>query len=146
VTPIKTGTLAPDFTLTNVDGQRVTLSSLQGKPVLITFWATWCVPCREELPVISAAYLANRDQGFTVVAVDFGQEAPDTIRKFWTNLDLQPAPFPDPDGRVSVLYGVGLKTTGLPVSVFVGRDGRVRNYYPFPIDAEFLKERLRDIV
>jgi cytochrome c-type biogenesis protein len=146
VTPIKTGTLAPDFTLTNVEGQPVTLSSLHGKPVLITFWATWCVPCREELPVISAAYLANRDQGFTVIAVDFGQETPDTIRKFWTNLDLQPAPFPDPDGRVSTLYGVGLKTTGLPVSVFVGRDGRVRNYYPFPIDAEFLKERLRDIL
>ncbi len=146
ITPIKAGTVAPDFTLTSIDGKPVTLSSLRGKPVLITFWATWCVPCREELPVISAAYLAHRDQGFTVIAVNFGQEAPDTIRKFWTDMNLQPSPFPDPDAHVSALYAVGLKTTGLPVSVFVGRDGRVRNYYPFPIDAEFLKQRLPDIL
>ena len=122
------------------------MADLRGKAVLVTFWATWCIPCKEELPTIKAAYLAQRSEGFTVVAVNCGQEAPDTIRKFWRQLDLQPAPFLDPDGRVSDAYGVGLKTTGLPVSVFIARDGRVSSYVPFPLDAALIDARLKAVL
>lgn len=144
--PLKPGQSAPAFSLTDIDGRHVSLTDLRGKAVLITFWATWCIPCREELPAISSAYLAHRNEGFVVVAVNYGQEAPDTIRKFWSQFSLQPPPFPDPDGRVSDAYGVGLKTTGLPVSVFLSRDGKVSSYYPFPLDAEFLRQHLKDIL
>jgi len=142
--PLKVGTPAPVFTLTDLQGQRVNLAELRGRPVLVTFWATWCVPCREELPVITAAY--RRGQGFTVLAVNYGQESPEAMRKFWDELRLEPAPFPDPDRHVSDAYGVGLKTTGLPVSVFVARDGTVSRYVPFPLDAEFLATRLEAIL
>ncbi len=140
--PIPAGKPAPALTLTDTEGRRVSLAELRGKPVLITFW----VPCREELPVISAAYQAHRDQGFTVLAVNFGQESAQAIGKYWADLRLEPPPFPDPDGHVSALYGVGLKTTGLPVSVFVARDGTVSRYVPFPLDGEFLATRLKEIL
>ncbi len=144
--PLKVGTPAPAFTLTDLQGQRVSLGELKGKPVLVTFWATWCVPCREELPVIAAAYRTHRGQGFTVLAVNYGQESPDAMRKFWYELHLEPSPFPDPQGHVSDAYGVGLKTTGLPVSVFVARDGTISSYVPFPLDTEFLATRLKEIL
>src|SRR6202521_937832 len=124
--PVQVGMPAPDFSLTDVDGHRVSLSELKGKPVLINFWATWCVPCRDELPLIRDAYLAHRAEGLSVIAINFGDESADTIRKFWTSYDLQPAPFLDPDGRGANAYGVALNNTGLPVSVLVARDGTVR--------------------
>jgi len=144
--PIPAGKPAPAFTLTDIEGRRVSLAELRGKPVLITFWATWCVPCREELPLISAAYRAHRDEGFTVLAANFGQESSATIGKYWADLRLEPAPFPDPDGHVSALYGVGLKTTGLPVSAFVARDGTLSRYVPFPLDRELLATDLKEIL
>src|SRR2546425_11636111 len=58
--PVQVGKPAPDFTVTDIDGHRVSLSQLKGKPVLISFWATWSVPCRDELPLIRAEYLAHR--------------------------------------------------------------------------------------
>src|SRR6202035_321412 len=63
--PVQVGMPAPDFSLTDVDGHAVTLAALKGKPVLINFWATWCVPCRDELPLIRDAYLAHRAEGLT---------------------------------------------------------------------------------
>ena len=118
------GKPAPAFTATDLDGHPVSLAALKGRPVLINFWATWCTPCREELPMIESAYRAHRDQGFTVVAIDY-RESADAVRKFWSELELEPAPVLDPDGRITDSYGVGLSSTGLPVSVFLARDGSV---------------------
>src|SRR2546422_7467742 len=73
--PVQVGEPAPAFTLTDIDGRRVSLSQLKGKPVLINFWATWCVPCRVELPLIRDEYLAHRDHGLGVVAIDSGVES-----------------------------------------------------------------------
>ncbi len=144
--PLRSGQVAPDFTLTDTEGHRVSLADLRGKPVLINFWATWCGPCRDELPLINKAYLAHKDQGLTVIAVDYGRESPETIRRFWNDMHLQPEPFPDPSGDVSAAYGVALQTSGLPVSVFVDRDGLVKSYVPFPLDADLLTARLNEIL
>jgi cytochrome c-type biogenesis protein len=144
--PVQVGKPAPSFTLTDIDGHRVSLSQLTGKPVLISFWATWCVPCRDELPLIRDEYLAHRAEGFSVVAIDFGDESASTIRKFWSSFDLKPAPFLDPDGRVATAYGVALNSTGLPVSVLVARDGTVSSYEPFPLTRDFLDPALQKIL
>src|SRR5260370_3323097 len=114
---MRPGAVAPDFTVTDVDGHRATLASLRGRPVLINFWATWCTPCRDELPMISSAYQAHAGQGLVVVAIDF-KESSETVRQFWSSLHLEPAPYIDTDGPVAASYGVGLKTSGLPVTVF----------------------------
>ncbi len=144
--PLRPGQPAPSFTLTDISGQRVTLAALRGKPVLVTFWATWCAPCREELPLIATAYRQHRAEGFTVLAIDFGQESAEAIRRYWSDSSLEPPAFPDPTGEVSRMYGVGLKTTGLPVSVFVDREGRVSRYVPFPLDAITLTAGLKEIL
>jgi peroxiredoxin len=135
--PLKVGSPAPNFALTDVDGHSVSLASLKGKPVLINFWATWCGPCRDELPLIQDEYLAHKDQGLQVVAIDFGNESADTVRHFWQSLGLQPAPVLDPNGEASHAYGIELRN-GLPVSVVIGRNGRVASYEPYPLTRDFL--------
>src|SRR5262245_30497085 len=72
---------APDFTLMSLDGAQVTLSKLKGQVTLINIWATWCPPCRAEMPTIQKAYEQYRDQGFTVLAVDL-QEDPRSVAAF----------------------------------------------------------------
>ncbi|HYY46482.1 MAG TPA: cytochrome c biogenesis protein/redoxin [Candidatus Angelobacter sp.] len=143
---VQVGKPAPDFTLTDVDGNTVAMSQLKGKPVLITFWATWCVPCRDELPLIRDAYLAHRNEGLAVVAIDFGNESRDTIRSFWKSMNLQPAPVLDPNGKASDAYGVALNTSGLPVSVLVARDGSVSSFQPFPLTRDYLDPALAKIL
>jgi len=144
---VQLGKPAPAFALKDLDGSPVSLSGLKGHPTLITFWATWCVPCRDELPLIRDEYLAHRLQGLRVVAIDYGNESPDTIRAFWTSLNLQPAPVLDPDGQASQAYGVNLTlSTGLPVSVLVARDGTVSSYEPFPLTRAYLDPALQKIM
>jgi cytochrome c-type biogenesis protein len=144
--PVQVGKPAPSFSLTDVDGHTVSLAQLKGKPVLINFWATWCLPCRDELPVIREAYLQHREQGFTVLAIDFGDESAATVRTFWQSLHLEPAPMLDPDGRASQAYGVTLSTTGLPVSVIVDRSGVISGYQPFPLTRDYLESALKNVL
>jgi thiol-disulfide isomerase/thioredoxin len=113
--------------------------------VLINFWATWCGPCRDELPLIHDEYLAHRAQGLQVVAIDFGDESADTVRHFWQGLGLEPPPVLDPQGQASRAYGITLKN-GLPVSVLVGRDGKVSSYEPFPLTRDFLDPALGKVL
>lgn len=142
---LKIGSPAPNFALTDTDGHAVSLAALKGKPVLINFWATWCGPCRDELPLIHDEYLAHRAQGLQVVAIDFGDESADTVRHFWQSLGLEPAPVLDPGGQASRAYGITLKN-GLPVSVLIGRDGRVSSYEPFPLTRDFLDPALGKVL
>lgn len=144
--PVQVGKPAPDFILTNLDGGYVNLSELKGKPVLISFWATWCVPCRDELPLIRDEYLAHHAEGLEVVAINFGNESPDTVRRFWTSLNLEPPAVLDPYGKASAAYGVTLKSSGIPVSVVVARDGTVSSYEPFPLTKDYLDPALQKVL
>jgi cytochrome c-type biogenesis protein len=143
---LKPGSRAPDFSLTDTEGRTVSLSTLKGKPVLVNFWATWCAPCREELPLITSAYRGHRDQGFVVVAINFGNESAETVQKYWRDNSLEPPSALDPKGTASAAYGVTLKSSGLPVSVFIARDGTVSKYFPFPLTPDDLNTELRRIL
>jgi cytochrome c-type biogenesis protein len=127
------GRSAPALSLASVDGRHTSLSAFHGKPIVITFWATWCVPCREELPLFVAAYRAHHAEGLELVAVDY-QESPEAVARFWTDLGLEPAPFLDPDGAAAHRFGVGLQQTGLPATVLIGRDGTVQTVLPGQVD------------
>lgn len=142
---VQVGKPAPALTGTDLDGQRVSLADFRGRPVLINFWATWCTPCRQELPMIESAYRAYRDRGFTVVAVDY-KESAGAVRKLWSDLRLEPAPVLDPDGRIADAYGIGLGSTGLPASVFVARDGTVSAFVPWALDPGYLSKQLKAIL
>jgi cytochrome c-type biogenesis protein len=146
ITPLKAGQRAPAFSARDLSGKTITLAQLRGRPVLLTFWATWCQPCRQELPLIAQAYRAHKAQGLAVVAVDYGDESADAVRAFWTQMGLEPDPVLDPEGKVADAYSVGLQVTGLPVSVFIARDGTVSTYEPFPLTQDVLDAALKKIL
>jgi peroxiredoxin len=79
---VKIDAPAPDFTLPLLTGGELSLSSLKGKVVLLTFWAVWCHACAEELPVLEAIYLKYRDRGLEVVGVNIDRDPPDSIQRY----------------------------------------------------------------
>ncbi len=115
------GALAPDFALQNLQGETVRLSQLRGQVVLVNFWATWCGPCRLEMPAIQARY---NHGGFTVLAVDFAEPAPQ-VQAFADELGLSFPILLDPDGAVQELYRV----RGYPTSFFVDPQGVIRFFH-----------------
>lgn len=117
------GKLAPTFTLATPDGTPVSLEGLRGQVVLVNFWATWCPPCRAEMPAIQAAYAQYQPQGFTVVAVT-ANEQPENVTSFFSSRGLSFAALLD-DGRVHSAY----RASGLPSSFFIDRQGVVRAIY-----------------
>jgi cytochrome c biogenesis protein CcmG, thiol:disulfide interchange protein DsbE len=114
------GAPAPDFTLTNLAGQPVKLSSLRGQVVLINFWATWCIPCRAEMPAIQQAYNAHKGQGFTVLAVNLNESRQD-VQSYVTSLNVNFPVLLDAGDSISNLYRV----RGYPTSFFIDRSGTV---------------------
>ncbi len=119
---------APDFALPVLDGSTLKLSDLKGQVVLINVWATWCPPCRAEMPTIQAAYEQYADQGFTVLAVNL-RENPRAVAAFMQQFGLTfPAPL-DLDGQVSSAY----RASVLPSSFFVDRKGVIRAVYRGPM-------------
>ena len=141
----RAGMLAPDFTLNDVTtGETLTLSELRGKPVLINFWATWCAPCRLEMPHLQEAYDNHKDDGFTVIAVDAkiddGEEA---VAAFLAEFELTFPVVKDVTGDVETkMYNV----VGYPTSVFIDRDGVIQYVHRGPMTLDFIEEKLEDIL
>lgn len=110
--------LAPDFTLEDLAGKRLSLKSLRGKVIFLNFWATWCVPCREEMPTMEKLNREYRREGLEVLAVNF-RETKEEVVKFVNELGLSFTVLLDKDGKVSEEYGVW----SLPLSYFINRKG-----------------------
>lgn len=117
------GKYAPDFTWTGPDGQAVRLSDLRGKSVLINFWATWCPPCKAEMPEMEAYWKENKDKGVVILAINVGQEDEGAIRSFMGRYNLTFQGLNDTSGQVASSYRVGT----IPVSYFVDPQGIVRD-------------------
>ena len=115
------GFTAPGLTLQTLDGETVTLSDLHGQAVLINFWASWCPPCRNEMPAIQQVYEEYRDEGFIVLAVN-SQEQDARVAAFAEPLRLTFPILIDRDGSVFDDYQVA----ALPTTFFVDRAGVIR--------------------
>ena len=116
------GEPVPDFRLDTPDGGTLQLSDYRGQAVVLNFWATWCVPCRKEMPQLQAVHAEYADSGsLTVVAVNL-QESPSAVTDFGEELSLT---FPlalDRDGEVVRRYGL----IGLPGTFFIDAEGVLR--------------------
>ena len=112
--------LAPDFTLVDLDGQKLQLSRYRGKVILLDFWATWCDPCREEIPRFIALQNKYRDQGLQIIGVSMDDET-DPVRDFYRRFRMN-YPVVMGDAKTGELYGGVL---GLPIAFLIGRDGRI---------------------
>lgn len=117
------GHLAPDFTLKTLEGNTVRLSDFRGKKVvLINFWATWCPPCRLEMPTMQQIYSEYKARGFEILAVNIESDARKEIEDFVRELRLTFPILLDPDMKVTRKFRI----IGLPVSVLIDRQGIVR--------------------
>jgi cytochrome c biogenesis protein CcmG/thiol:disulfide interchange protein DsbE len=120
--PPHIGKPAPDFRAFDLDGSPVELSAYRGHPVWLTFWATWCPPCRAEAPDIQAAYQQSKDQGLIILAVNVGEDQA-TVRDYVQRLGLTFTIAGDPTTEVGALYRV----SGLPSHFFIDADGVLRD-------------------
>lgn len=141
---IRVGSLAPDFTLLNLQGTPLSLNMFRGSVVLINFWTTWCPPCRLEMPALQLAYEKYRDQGFTVLGVNWTRvDDLELVEPFTHELGLTFPIVLDASGEVSEdLYNI----IGLPTSIFVGRDGTVREIFIGPLLIETLETKIQTLL
>ncbi len=117
------GNRAPDFTLKSLDGKSVTLSELQGNKVLLNFWATWCSPCKKEMPYIQGVHEAWRQKGVVVLGVAVKQnQSLDGVKLFVQDNGYTFTVLFDGEGKVAGLYQV----SEVPKTVFIDADGIVR--------------------
>ncbi|MDH5606834.1 MAG: TlpA family protein disulfide reductase [Anaerolineae bacterium] len=116
------GFIAPDFTLTSLDGDSYTLSELRGKPILVNLWASWCGPCRQEMPAMQALYEEFHPEGFEILAVNAAnQDNIPAAAAFVEELGLSFPILLDLDGEVSRMY----QLRALPSSFFINPDGSI---------------------
>ena len=119
-----TGSLAPDFQLQNLDGQAVSLNDLRGKPVMVNFWATWCGPCRDEMPLIQEIFEDKEwsDKGLVILAVDIG-ESLSTVKEFVESYGLSFQVLLDSEQGVAKNYNI----RGIPATFFIDKDGIIQD-------------------
>ena len=135
------GFLAPDFQLKTPTGESVKLSDLRGQAVLVNLWATWCPPCREEMPTLESFYRDHRDRGFVIIGVNDGDLAID-VRDFVNAYGLTFPVWLDP----SYLSESAFNTMNLPSSFVIDRQGQVRLQWVGGIDREKLEQYVVPII
>lgn len=138
----KVGSAAPDFVLADVNtGQSFTLSSLRGRPVWINFWATWCPPCKTELPLMKLRYNKYKDQGLAIVGIDM-QEDPALVKTYTESNGFDWTFVVDQNGAVTNRYF----TSGIPQHFFVDASGVIQAIYIGDLQEEMMEELLGKIV
>ena len=120
-TPVQEHPPAPDFTLATLSGTSLSLAELRGKVVLLNFWATWCVPCRKEMPAIEALYQRYKDRGLEVVAISLDKLAAAPVEAFMKEVGATYRVALDPSWDTARTYGV----RGLPATFLLDRAGNV---------------------
>jgi peroxiredoxin len=139
----RVGAEAPDFTLADMNGNKVTLSSLRGKPVMVNFWATWCPPCRAEIPEIVKLYddtggaAAGDARPYEVLGVATQSDSP-TIKAFSQEFNMSFPLLPDAEGHVVSSYHV----LPIPTTFFIDRDGIIRYIQTGPVTRDLMEKWL----
>jgi peroxiredoxin len=116
--PMKDNAPTPDFNLATPDGKKLSLKDFRGKVVLLNFWASWCVPCREEMPAMEKLYQEYKQKNFVVLAIAVKDRKQDAI-DFVKELKLSYPIALDPEAQVGTLYGAW----GLPATYLIGPKG-----------------------
>lgn len=159
--PRGAGQRAPDFALTSLDGRSGRLSDYAGRPVWINVWASWCAPCRAEMPDIYAVYQEQRskellaasgrgtgpgdaaeDAGLALLLVSIGEEAPVVRRYAATTKVIELPVFVDPGYVITEQYRIN----GLPTHYFIGRDGEIRDLAIGGLKPNAMRQRLAKIL
>ncbi len=116
--PMRDNSPTPDFTLPDPAGKKISLKDFRGKLVFLNFWASWCLPCREEMPAMERLYKEFKDKNFVILAVNVKDKRKDALA-FIQELKLTYPVVFDPDGQVGLLYGAW----GVPTTYLIGPKG-----------------------
>ena len=122
VSPLGLGQTAPDFALTDIEGRTTKLSDFAGRPVWVNVWASWCAPCRAEMPDIDTAYRELRGSGLTLLMISLGED-PAAVKRYLGTVRYELPVLLDPTFAFTEKYRV----SGLPTHYFIGRDGTLRD-------------------
>ncbi len=132
------GTTAPGFALQDTDGRRVSLEGLKGRVVAVNFWATWCGPCREEIPDLAKIYSANRSKCFEMLGVAEESGARDEVVAVARKLGVNYPVLLDDEGKA----GDAFKIPGYPRTFLIDVDGRIRKVFEGAVEREQFEEAL----
>ena len=127
---IQVGLPAPDFTFPDLNGQQVSLSEHRGKVVLVNIWATWCPPCRQEMPSMQKLYERFNGENFEILAVSIDSKGSEAVAPFIRTMNLTFPVLLDPKEDIRPLYGI----TGVPESFIIDKEGTVVEKIIGPID------------
>ena len=137
------GKEAPAFTLRSFEDGELSLSDFEGEAVVINFWASWCLPCREEMPALEATWNAYRDRGLVIIGVNTPRSDPEPqARAFLEEFGVTYPNVFDTDGFTAIDYGV----SGIPVTFFVDRDGIVARRYVGTLTPDSLVVWVEDLL
>ncbi len=134
------GGIAPGFSFITFDGRHVALADYAGRGVVLNFWASWCVPCRAEMPYFDKVARTTQGKGVAFVGLALLDDEPSS-RAFLNEIGISYPTGPDPNNEIARSYQV----IGLPTTVFIRPDGTVARKWPGPISEEQLQEFIRDI-
>ncbi|MCB1019432.1 MAG: TlpA family protein disulfide reductase [Acidobacteria bacterium] len=133
---------APDFTLTDADGNEVTLSKLKGQVVLLNFWATWCGPCKIEMPWFIDFQRQYKDRGFTVVAVSLDEEGWDVVRPYAEEMQFN---FPVVVGNDDLAEKFG-DMYALPTTFVINKQGEIVDTHTGLVDRTVYEEEIESLL
>jgi peroxiredoxin len=136
------GSLAYDFTLQDLSGNNVSLTDFRGQPVIINFWATWCAPCRIEMPELQASFEKYKEDGLVILALDQDESAEVVRSFFYDELGLTFTPILDGDQAVALQYGV----FNFPTSFFINSDGIITAIHRGPALQSQIDDYLADMI
>lgn len=133
------GQAAPDFELENVNGGKLSLSSLRGKAVVINFWATWCAPCKMEIPWLVELQTKYGSQGLQIVGIAEDDSGKEKIAAFAKEMGVN-YPILQGDENIATMYG---NVEGLPTTFYIGRDGRIVDHAAGLVDFDEMEDSIQ---
>jgi peroxiredoxin len=139
--PVAVNFAAPELSLENLTGSTETLTDYRGSVVLVNNWATWCPPCKAEMPTLAAYYNGHRSEGFTIIAIEAGDPV-DVVSPFVQSYNLKFPVWLDPNGASLRAFGNGT----LPSSYVIDRSGTVRYAWTGEINREMLEKYLTPLL
>lgn len=137
----KEGQRAPNATLVDLQGSQLKISDLKGRPLIINFWATWCPPCRAEIPELDAVYREHRDKGLEVLGINYGEES-ETVQGFLKGMEVSYRIVMDPYDEAADRYRIA----ALPTSFFVDSEGIIRAVHLGGMDRQAIEGKLAKIL